>query len=259
MPADHPASSYFDSPTQPSQQNQVVNELIAMLDDLASIEGRSTAAFLSYRQIILRSRESSAISREASIASADSGPFSGAYSSSSGMDNRPMPTVARAIGGGEWEAGLSRRVAAHLQRREKEDKRSRRGVGGQGRGRRRRLDEERGKSKCPPLFPVPVRPAFGRGIDGRWSSSLFGNLQDVWAKLYGWRMPLPRHRLKDQIPGSIRLPHPSHAGEDEPEKKGNGRASWKWKFVSVSLAVLAVGVGLWVSSVKVEVSAVVRW
>ena len=267
MPADHPASSYFENPAHSTKQNQSVDALLAMLDDLGSIEEGSSTAFLSYRPNIIKSRGSSPMSLEASMTSADSGPYSGAYSSSSGMDARPiMPTVARASGGGEWEAGLSRRVAAHLQRREREDKKGRRGQGrGQTRGRRRKSEEERSRTRCPPLFPVRPTHSSGGLSDAGWiSSSLFGNIRDFWAKWYGWRLHSPRPRINDQLRGDINLPRtlPSHARDDEPEKSdkaASGRGSWRWRLVSVSLAVLAFGVGLWVSSAKIEVKAVVRW
>ncbi|KAK4683576.1 hypothetical protein P7C73_g6667, partial [Tremellales sp. Uapishka_1] len=65
------------------------------------------------------------------------------------------PTVARASGGGEWEAGLSRRVAKRKE-----------SVGKVGRARRGSLGKKRSVSECFPLFPngLPVGPRAGVGL-----------------------------------------------------------------------------------------------
>lgn len=168
---------------------------------------QSTAYFLAWRYS-LNGPSSTATSPISVSASAS------AYASASSsycFGGNPMPTVARAQGGGEWEANLSRRVA---QRRESEG----RSVGlsglGSGRGkgstfkarprrRRRSLEKAEQEKACQSLFPkIPsstssysqgkprgnslgigwlVEKTFGIGVE-----SVKG-MQTWWAKKGVWK------------------------------------------------------------------------
>lgn len=128
-----------------------------LLSSPSTLVYQSTASFLAWRYS-LNGPSSTATSPISVSASAS------AYASASSsycFGGNPMPTVARAQGGGEWEANLSRRVA---QRRESEG----RSVGlsglGSGRGkgstfkarprrRRRSLEKAEQEKACQSLFP----------------------------------------------------------------------------------------------------------
>jgi hypothetical protein len=122
-----------------------VRLVLSLLDEAPSIMSASTSKFLAWRP-----ESASFAPLEASQSSFGSSTPASA-SSAFDMGSAPMPTVARAQGGGEWEANLSRRIA---KRRESDE--FVRGIRARGRGRRRSSNMRRDKDKkasCAPLFP----------------------------------------------------------------------------------------------------------
>jgi len=123
-----------------------------IIDDPVRVHAMSTASFFEWRPTPLPDISSPITGPSTSPASST---FEGAG---------PMPTVARAQGGGEWEATLSRRLA---HRRELDASAStQRGTRPRGRGRgtrRRRSHSPPDKLPCPtPLFPRrPIASSVG--------------------------------------------------------------------------------------------------
>lgn len=143
------SSSYFigthDSSNDASSDTTHARLVLSLLDEAPSIMSASTSKFLAWRP-----DPASLALLEASQSSLGSSTPASA-SSAFDMSSAPMPTVARAQGGGEWEANLSRRMA---KRRESDD--FVRGIRARGRGRRRSSTMRRDKDKkasCAPLFP----------------------------------------------------------------------------------------------------------
>lgn len=98
-------AGYFASTPSPSPSTDV-DQFIHALSHLHEIQQASVATFLSWRP----SHPLAEPEAEADLASS-------LTSHSSGVEGEAgvMPTVARAQGGGEWEAGLSRRLAKRRQ------------------------------------------------------------------------------------------------------------------------------------------------
>ncbi|WWC90822.1 uncharacterized protein L201_005759 [Kwoniella dendrophila CBS 6074] len=119
-----PSSSRDASPVRPSK-SVAVQQIVELLDHLAVSMGKSIDSFLSWRskQIYYQPQTSTLFSTSPFDHMTKNGEktmTSSLTSASSGVG--AMPTVARAQGGGEWEATLSRRVA---QRRESDTLRDR--------------------------------------------------------------------------------------------------------------------------------------
>lgn len=116
MPRTAPSSSYFDNPITRSlgDVGAIADSIIFALSpspttSSPSTRSRSVSTFLAWRPLAMSSSNSSLDSR-------GHAPTSATSTSTSGMDMDAdpahlMPTVARARGGGEWEATLSRRLA----------------------------------------------------------------------------------------------------------------------------------------------------
>lgn len=180
--------------------------LLQAMDNLSSIQDASTAKFFAWRP-----SPATGIGRHpviedltASNSSHGSGSFASPLSGSS-CETPPlqiMPTVARAQGGGEWEANLSRRMAKRredevdqLRDRAGQDRESGRDRA-RGKGRRKSGSKERerlrGRDKdkipdkgveqdksCAPLFPVIPVGAGRSGIGRNLLSDVgLGNLAD---------------------------------------------------------------------------------
>ncbi|WVN90179.1 uncharacterized protein L203_105415 [Cryptococcus depauperatus CBS 7841] len=110
-----------------------------------------TSSFLIWRQrkaSTSSSMNSPSTSPSASLSASQSSAYGwGAYG---GIYGGPMPTVARAQGGGEWEANLSRRVAIRRETIDAAGHAS--SVKARPKKRRRSFDKYE-KDKCPSLFP----------------------------------------------------------------------------------------------------------
>lgn len=96
------SQSYFERDNAQPTGSSVTpdcNALRAVLKNLGAIQSASTVSFLDWRPPLpLESSVSSLAASHGSASTMESG-------------SAPMPLVARAQGGGEWEASLSRRVA----------------------------------------------------------------------------------------------------------------------------------------------------
>ncbi|WVW85756.1 hypothetical protein I302_107794 [Kwoniella bestiolae CBS 10118] len=159
-----PSSSKDYSPVRSIEQgDQAVSQLIDLVDSPSACTGKSIDTFLSWRANQHTDRPIHLTSPVPSLfditGQGERTMASSLTSTSSGVG--AMPTVARAQGGGEWEATLSRRVA---QRRESDSGRDKSTVSLRGRGtsrRRRSLEKIKDCSPLPPLFP---RNKKGKGV-----------------------------------------------------------------------------------------------
>ncbi|WVQ74825.1 hypothetical protein IAR50_004432 [Cryptococcus sp. DSM 104548] len=196
-----------------------VELLLSLFDTPQNLSERSTASFLAWRHSPYSSATNS------SHTSYPTSPSPSASSYYAGA----MPTVARAQGGGEWEATLSRRVA---QRRESGDAVMGKGgkehlkVKGQ-RKRRRSMDKGMGQSDYyHALFPRV--PSSSTGKKETLSSIVRKALAEWKGRLY--------------------LGHGASAGSGSVDKdgdhgKGAPRRLWKWGVVVG--AVFVLGWGVW--------------
>ena len=169
MPTLERKGSYFSRPlahatSSDSLESGLAAAFIRAIGDMSSIADDSIAKFVSWRTA------SAVTPLESSVTSA----------SSSNGAQPPMPTVARASGGGEWEASLSRRVAsAHAHAREKERRSRLKKKEEKENERVKRLEHER---RCGPLFPRSSRPMTlpsSTGIRTFWTT-IFGPKVGVW-------------------------------------------------------------------------------
>ncbi|TXT10803.1 hypothetical protein VHUM_02308 [Vanrija humicola] len=151
-PADElPGADHEEPPLTPGGHTiqETVMLIERILDDPHRVRSASAATFLSWRP------------------TADTtSPASSNYD----VGGVPMPTVARAVGGGEWEATLSRRLA---QRREIDAS-----------GRRRRSSHSPphdAKEPCAPLFPRHRAGAASVGL-ADLVDSVFGGVRQVLAR-----------------------------------------------------------------------------
>jgi len=165
--------SYF--PSQDDQpDSDLVSQLISTLQSPDKVQSASTTKFLSWRQ----SRRDLSSSQASTSHSHEHSHESSSYEAA------PMPTLARAQGGGEWEATLSRRLAnrrqSHSQHPTEEASK---------RGRRRstasRPKVPKAKESCGPLFPFSSSPnssdpkGVGLGISELMEKT-FGEIRKRW-------------------------------------------------------------------------------
>jgi len=165
--------SYF--PSQDDQpHSDLVSQLIGALQSPDKVQSASTTRFLSWRQ----SRRDLSSSQTSTSHSHEHSHESSSYEAA------PMPTLARAQGGGEWEATLSRRLANRRQSHSQsptEDSSKR--------GRRRstasRPKAPKAKESCGPLFPFSSSPnssdpkGVGLGISELMEKT-FGEIRKRW-------------------------------------------------------------------------------
>lgn len=130
--------------------------------------------------------------------------------STSSYNTPPMPTVAATHGRREWNANLSRRLAAtHDAHKQRKGRRSSRGERDNYREKAKRLERERG---CGPLFPR------GSGRAGKsWNAGTAG-LGGLWEGIF-----------KKGSADGIKV----------------FGLSWKWGLTVAAAAVLVVGWGCW--------------
>ncbi|ODO06631.1 hypothetical protein I350_03988 [Cryptococcus amylolentus CBS 6273] len=216
---EHSPSISDSIPPKLSPKAEVLLSLFASPRNLAE---RSTTSFLTWRRSPYLSTPTS------SRASYPTSPSPSASSYYAGA----MPTVARAQGGGEWEATLSRRVA---QRRESGDAvMSKSGkellkVTGQ-RKRRRSIDKGTGRGD----YHQALFPRVSPGNTGKKD-----NMSSIIRKaLAEWKGRL--------FPGT-------NAGAESGGKGGeggkdSGRRIWKWGVVAGAVVLLGWGVWLGVKS-----------
>jgi hypothetical protein len=198
MPSLEQAESYFSrspqiSPERANDSVEAIDLIIRAIDDQAILVEASIDKFIAWRGNNVRTPLHSSITSTTP--------------SSAGYATQPMPTVARASGGGEWEANLSRRLAgAHARERERR---------GKGRPKRKeerdmekakRMERDRG---CGPIFPR------GKGPKGGPQISRAG-LGQIWESVFG-------------VGGG----------------GTTGWFGWKWG-LSMAAAVLVVGLGCWI-------------
>ena len=160
-------SGYFDNPTPRivGDINLIADSIIQALEASShpsissygeTLQARSISTFLAWRPPALSSSNSSLDSQPTSTPSG-----------ASGMDADPthlMPTVARAQGGGEWEATLSRRLA---QRRDSQVPQVRPGSRRSSNDNERKRRRSQGKKEgVEPLFPPrAASPAATRRVN----------------------------------------------------------------------------------------------
>lgn len=195
-------ASYFGSRSQPrsrpgsrsQSQSHDVAHFIHALSYLPEIQQASITKFLTWRPTHLRS--------EVDMASSQTSQTSQTSHSSGGVEAAPMPTVARAQGGGEWEANLSRRIAKRRQSIPVPNETSARHVGQSGPGKRKSStstshqtqSSNRKKSEstftsspssasCGPLFPPIPSDPFGPG--GKRPAGSGVGLGDILEKTFG--------------------------------------------------------------------------
>jgi hypothetical protein len=185
--------SYFAThePHADSAIDDLVSQLINTLEYPDKVQSASTAKFLTWRK-----------SRRDLASSHASHSHSHSQESSASGEVAPMPTLARAQGGGEWEANLSRRLAqrrqsqSHSQPNSHSDQASnpkqgrRRGSTATSARPTKSRGTPKGKESCGPLFPsvngqgeeVPS----GKGIAGvgvglgELVEKTFGGLRRRW-------------------------------------------------------------------------------
>lgn len=169
-----------DSPLVSSSTSGLIDRFLSTIHTPHDIQKQSTDKFIAWRSARrdLGSSHTS-ISHESSI---------GSYEAA-------MPTVARAQGGGEWEANLSRRLAKRKQSTGVATSGLGDGPRAQAKSRRRstvskqkvakQKERESEKQTCGPLFPLstPREPASGSSV-GLGISELvektFGGLRRRW-------------------------------------------------------------------------------
>ena len=165
--------SYF--PSQDDQpHSDLVFQLISALQSPDKVQSASTTKFLSWRQ----SRRDLSSSQASTTHSHEHSHESSSYEAA------PMPTLARAQGGGEWEATLSRRLANRRQSHSQHPKEE-----ASKRGRRRstasRPKVPKAKESCGPLFPFSSSPnssdpkGVGLGISELMEKT-FGEIRKRW-------------------------------------------------------------------------------
>ena len=236
MPFGHSAQSYF--PPLPSQQTpaeDLAQDLLFNLIQANSRESESIEKFMSWRQTARTTSEAS--SMEGSMTSHSSNPI---LSSPGVIDTSPMPTVAKAGGGGEWEAGMSRRVAAHLQRGQHDRSRDR------GRGRRRpgdRVSAARPLGRgCLPLFPI------ANGVHGTRhvrSSRHLDGLRSIWSSIFfapgiGMNQPGEKGSSTEKD-----VDEKDNSTKDVGGPTSGRRKSWIKRFGVTAAVISAVGIGWW--------------
>jgi hypothetical protein len=184
--------SYFPShpphPASASAHSQFVIRLLRALRSPEDVQKASTDKFLDWR-----SARRDLASSHASIS----------HESSTGFYEAAMPTVARAQGGGEWEANLSRRLAKRRQSASGLSPESGDGAQAQAQGRdgkrrprrstvsKQKVPKHKDKEReaCGPLFPSSAPRGSQFGATGKTSVGLginelvektFGGLRRRW-------------------------------------------------------------------------------
>lgn len=181
-------------------QSHDVAHFIHALSHLPEVQQASIAKFLTWRPtrpILEIDMASSQISQTSQTSHSSGG---------MGVEGAPMPTVARAQGGGEWEANLSRRLAKRRQSVPIPHETSARhlGPGGTGKrkpstststsnsnqapgGNRKKYDPTSTSSpssaSCGPLFPPIPSDPFGSG--GKRPAGSGAGLGDILEKTFG--------------------------------------------------------------------------
>ena len=175
MPSIEMAGSYFAQPVDGALQTDKSDPttlLVQAIDDHKAVTDASSSKFIAWR-----------VPTEMSVP-LDSSVTSHSGASSSFETPAPMPTVARASGGGEWEATLSRRVAsAHARRAAHRGRQRRKGEEGT---REKEYERERG---CGPLFPRSAPRTAAIGLSEIWDG-LFGGEGRWIRRPRGWRWGL---------------------------------------------------------------------
>lgn len=168
--------SYFPSQDEYSHSD-LIAQFINTLQSPDKVQSASTTKFLTWRQ----SRRDLSSSHTSTSHSHEQSHESSSYEAA------PMPTLARAQGGGEWEATLSRRLAhrrqshSHSQSPVEESKRGRR------RSTASKSKISKGKESCGPLFPFSSSPnsnssdprGVGLGISELMEKT-FGEIRRRW-------------------------------------------------------------------------------
>lgn len=177
--------SYFadHEPHTSSFVNDLVAELINTLQYPDKVQIASTAKFLAWRQ-----------SRRDLASSHTSHSHSHSHESSASGEVAPMPTLARAQGGGEWEANLSRRLAQRRQSQTQSGAHPDQPSSTK-RGRRRGSTATsrpikpkglpKGKESCGPLFPSSNTGAQGEGLPSGKGIAGVGVLGELVEKTFG--------------------------------------------------------------------------
>ncbi|KAL1408725.1 hypothetical protein Q8F55_005538 [Vanrija albida] len=182
-PADALPGPDDDNPLTPGAHTiqDTVMLIERILDDPQRVRTASAATFLAWRPggSTIDSLPTVPPTQASSLTADTTSPASSNYD----VGGVPMPTVARAVGGGEWEATLSRRLA---QRREVDASvhRSSRGARARARGRRRRSSHSPphgAKEPCAPLFPRHRATAASVGLTDLLDG-VFGGVKHVLAR-----------------------------------------------------------------------------
>lgn len=183
-PTDDLPGAEDDEPLTPGAHTiqETVNLIERILDDPHRVRSASASTFLSWRPTANSTIDSLPTvppTQTSSLTADTTSPASSNYD----VGGVPMPTVARAVGGGEWEATLSRRLA---QRREVDASvhRSARGARARARGRRRRSSHSPphgAKEPCAPLFPRHRAAAASVGL-ADLVEGVFGGVKHVLAR-----------------------------------------------------------------------------
>lgn len=198
MPSLEQAESYFPRPATSSSddgvhQDRAIDIIARTIDSQAAIVEASIDKFIAWRGNNVRTPLHSS--------------FTSTTPSSAGYAAQPMPTVARASGGGEWEANLSRRLAgAHARERERRSKGRPKRKDERDVEKAKRMERDRG---CGPIFPR------GKGSKAGPQISRLG-LGQLWESVFG-------------VSGATKT----------------GWFGWKWG-LTMAAAVLVVGWGCWV-------------
>ncbi|WWC93663.1 hypothetical protein V866_000498 [Kwoniella sp. B9012] len=185
---------------------QAVSQFISILQDPTGCMDKSIDTFLSWRSTLTHRTTDHLTSPVPSLYGDMTGQGQGERTMASSLTSTSsgvgaMPTVARAQGGGEWEATLSRRVA---QRRESDssryirDKSISMGTGNlRGKARRKRSLEkipkvnEKEKDCLPPLFPRKPKSTSkgvsdkGLGVNEMVEKTFILRSVKKWSR--GWR------------------------------------------------------------------------
>jgi hypothetical protein len=236
MPSSSSSKEYFSSKTVSTlsdAQDDIAGLIMRAIDNTTLVQSHSRESFFQWRRALIDSS-----SDHISITPTESTTTShSAHSSTSFEPRSPMPTVARAAGGGEWEANLSRRMAtAHANaarkahhrgrnRRVSRDKHSDDRTSDEYKTRHRdaeakkHLERER---RHGPLFPPTRVPAYGPSDVFRIVRVRF---HDIWRSITGSSTP------------------PSDDGGKRPS--GPMGWNWRWSFLAATTTIALVGLGYW--------------
>ncbi|WRT68270.1 uncharacterized protein IL334_005246 [Kwoniella shivajii] len=244
------SSSRDSSPSsnRSAETDQSVNQILQLLDHQNEHSRRSIDSFLSFRCRV-RSEAPQDISQEQYIDTTGYEHTGGQRTMTSSMTSASsgvgaMPTVARAQGGGEWEANLSRRIA---QRRESETK--------------SKATRERSNNGNNLNLRGRGRAAAGTGLSGQYQKPKRKRSMDKFGS--GLSKPNTREGLeKDCLPPLFPTSKSNARSPKSISEKGlgvrgliertfKGMRQWRWspgwKGLLVVSFVVAVGLGCLVS------------